>query len=100
MSDDTWLCAVLMAASADSTSFGGSIPVISEASSTMPYRADDDLHSWSMCSLRSRRFLRRSLIETPYAAAASEGDSSLTEAVAATGGDSKLAIRSRNTDTK
>src|SRR5687767_14959558 len=36
MSDDTWLCAVLMAASADSTSGGGSISVISEASSAMP----------------------------------------------------------------
>ena len=39
MSLDTWLCAVLMAASADSTSFGGSIPVISDASKITPYRA-------------------------------------------------------------
>ena len=36
MSEDTWLYAVLMAASADSTSGGGSMPVISEASSVMP----------------------------------------------------------------
>src|SRR6185295_7265915 len=36
MSDETWLCAVLIAASADSTSAGGSIPVMSDASSTTP----------------------------------------------------------------
>src|ERR1043166_4221495 len=36
MSDETWLWAVLMAASADSTSGGGSMPVINEASSAMP----------------------------------------------------------------
>jgi hypothetical protein len=36
MSDETMLCAVLIAASADSTSGGGSMPVMSEASSTIP----------------------------------------------------------------
>ena len=36
MSLDTWLCAVLMAASADSTSGGGSMPVISDASKITP----------------------------------------------------------------
>src|SRR5579871_243217 len=36
MSEETMLWAVLIAASADSTSAGGSMPVISEASSTMP----------------------------------------------------------------
>ena len=36
MSDDTWLCAVLMAASADSTSGGGSMLVIREASRITP----------------------------------------------------------------
>ena len=36
MSEETWLWAVLIAASADSTSGGGSIPVISDASSRIP----------------------------------------------------------------
>src|SRR5881397_1709354 len=71
MSEETWLYAVLIAARADSTSGGGSIPVISDASNTIPYRAGEDRHSRSMCSLRSRRFFRRSLMEIPWTTDAS-----------------------------
>ena len=48
MSEETSLYAVLIAASADSTSGGGSIPVISDASSVIPYRASDEAHSLAM----------------------------------------------------
>ena len=99
MSDDTSLYAVLIAASADSTSGGGSIPVISDASSVIPYRASDE------CAFPGHVIVdvaqvfpqivdrnadrRRRQLRLGVGSTAGFG-----------GGASKFAIRSRSTDTK
>src|SRR5258706_366095 len=101
MSEETWLYAGLMAASADSTSPGGAVPGISEGAGVMPWGAGDVEHSWSMWSLMWRRFLRGSLIDTPIAAVAASGVASRDSAeTLATAGASKLAIRSRRIEMK
>ena len=55
------------------------------------YRAAEAAHSRSMCSFKSRRFLRRSLMEMPVCTAGTPS---------ASAGASKLAMRSRSTETK
>jgi len=45
--------------------------VMSAASRRIPYRAEEEAHSVSICSLSSRRFLRRSLMRIPWTTAGS-----------------------------
>src|SRR4030095_5592645 len=83
------------------------MPVISEASNSTPYRAVVEAHSLSMYSFRSRRFLRRSLIDTPITSVACDADpagGAGAEGSAAAGVSiglaSKFAILCRRTETK